>query len=72
MTATALGRLTLHGVTCEVEIPLEGRFSGRRVLVIRSTEIVFANYEIEPLRAMPVLAVEDRGVMEVQPIFDRA
>ncbi len=72
VTATALGRLTLHGVTRDVEIPLEGRFSGGRVLVIGSTEIVFADYEMDPPEAMLVLSVEDHGVMEFQLIFERA
>lgn len=70
--ATAQGRLMLHGVTRDVMIPLKGQLAGGRVVVIGSLEIVFADYGIEQPRAILVLSVEDRGVMEFQLVFERA
>ncbi|MCY4640229.1 MAG: YceI family protein [Chloroflexi bacterium] len=71
VAATAVGRLTLHGVTRTIEIGLEGQLSGGRVVVVGSTEIEFSDYEIVAPSAPIVLSIEDRGVMEFQLIFER-
>ena len=70
ISVTAVGDLTLHGVTRQVEIPLEGQLTDGLVVVIASIEIVFADYDIEKPRAGIVISVEDRGIMEFQLVFE--
>ena len=71
LTATALGELTLHGVTREVTLDLEGQLADGLLIVVGSHEIVFADYAIEQPRALAVLSVEDHGVIELQLVFAR-
>ncbi len=70
ISVTAVGDLTLHGVTRQVELPLEGQLTDGLVVVIGSIEIVFADYDIEKPRAGIVISVEDRGIMEFQLVFE--
>ena len=44
--ATATGNLTLHGVTKEVQIPLQARIDGGVITVVGSLPIQFADYNI--------------------------
>jgi polyisoprenoid-binding protein YceI len=68
----ATGELTLHGVTRQISLPLQGRLVNGQVVVVGSTEIVFADYDIEQPSAASVLSVEDHGTLEVQLVFERA
>ncbi len=70
ISVTAVGDLTLHGVTQRVEIPLEGQFTGGLVVVVGSLEIAFADYDITAPSAPIVVSVEDRGVMEFQLVLE--
>ncbi len=63
---TATGELTINGVTNQVEIPLEAQLVDGMILVVGSTDIVFADYDVSIPTAPMVLAVEDHGVLEVQ------
>lgn len=67
----ARGRLTLHGVTRDVTIQLQGRWDGRQVQVVGSMPIVFSDYGIEAPRAPVVASVDDHGEMELQLFFDK-
>ncbi len=70
VAATAVGELELHGVVRQVEIALEGQFvDDRTIIVVGSTEIVLADYDIEPPTGLSVLSVEDRGLLEFQLTF---
>ena len=66
----AVGELTIHGVTREVTIPLEGQRAGGYVVVVGSIEIVFADYEMTAPTAFVVVSIEDRGIMEFQLVFE--
>ncbi|MXW34273.1 MAG: YceI family protein [Chloroflexi bacterium] len=68
----AVGELTIHGVTNEVTIPLEGQRTGGYVVVVGSLEITFADYGMETPRAFIVVSIEDFGVMEFQLVFEPA
>ena len=70
ISATAIGDLTLHGVTRRVEIPLEGQLTDGLVVVVGSLEIEFDDYDIEAPTAPIVVSVEDRGIMEFQLVFE--
>jgi polyisoprenoid-binding protein YceI len=72
MNVTAQGRLTLHGVTKDVSIPLQAKLSGSVVTVVGSLPIVFADYGISSPQSMLVLSVDDHGTMELQLHFTRA
>ena len=72
MAATATGDLTINGVTRTVEIPLEARVAGESILVVGSTTVIFADYEIETPSAQVVLSVADEGTIELQLWLVRA
>jgi polyisoprenoid-binding protein YceI len=72
IAATAVGDLTLHGVTRSVAVALEGQLVGDQVVVIGSTEIVFADFDIDPPTAIILVSVADEGTMEFQLILERA
>jgi polyisoprenoid-binding protein YceI len=72
VSATAKGRLTLHGVTKDVEIPLKARLSGSTIAVTGSLPIAFADYNITKPSSFVVLTVEDQGTMELQLFFTHA
>ena len=72
LSVTATGDLTLHGVTREVQIPMEGQLVGDRVAVVGSIEIVFADYDMDSPSAFIVLAIDDHGIMEFQLVFERS
>jgi polyisoprenoid-binding protein YceI len=69
---TAVGSLTLHGVTREVEVALEARWDGSRVQVVGRLPIVFSDYDIEAPSVPGFVSVEDRGEMELQLFFETA
>ncbi len=68
---TANGRLTLHGVTRDVAVPLRATLSGGQVVVVGSLPIAFADYDVPPPKAFAVLSVDDHGLMELQLVFAR-
>lgn len=68
---TAAGKLTLHGATRDVNVPLKARWSPDRIEVVGSLIIVMADYAIIPPKFGPVLSIEDKGTMEFQLVFRR-
>jgi polyisoprenoid-binding protein YceI len=64
--ASAVGDLTLHGVTQRVEIPLEARLSGGVVTVVGSLPITFGDYGMTAPESMRVLSIDENGTMEFQ------
>ncbi len=72
VSVSATGQLTLHGVTRDVTLQLQGRYAGGVVAVAGSTEIVFADYDIERPNAFIVLSVANRGTLEIQLLFTKA
>jgi polyisoprenoid-binding protein YceI len=63
---TAVGDLTINGVTNRVEMLLEAQLVDGMILVVGSTDIVFADYGVTVPSAPMVLSVEDHGTLEVQ------
>ncbi len=73
ITATAVGDLTLHGVTNQVSIPIEGTLvDDETIVVVGSLVIALADYDIEPPTGMRVLSIEDTGTIEMQLAFSRS
>ena len=71
ISATVSGTLELHGVTNQISVALEGQLVQGLVVVIGSTDIALADYEIDPPTNFRVLSIEDTGVMEFQIVFQR-
>lgn len=71
-TTVASGELTLHGVTRPVSIELSGQLVDGFVVVVGSTEIQFADFDITPPTGFIVLSVEDHGILEFQLVFESA
>jgi polyisoprenoid-binding protein YceI len=72
INATAMGDLTIHGVTKSVEIPVEAQHSDDVVTVTGSIEILFADYSINRPTSFAVLSIADHGTMEFQLKFTKA
>ena len=72
LSVTVLGTLDLHGVTNSVSIALSGQFVDGLVVVVGSTEIALADYEIEKPTTARVFSIDDVGIMEFQLVFERA
>jgi len=68
-TATAVGDLTLHGVTRSVSLDLEASLVEDTVVVVGSTEIVLTDYDIEAPTGFSVLGIADTGMLELQLAF---
>jgi len=66
---TAVGDLTLHGVTKRVEIPLEARLANGVVTVVGSLPVAFGDYGMTAPESMRVLSIDENGTMEFQLQF---
>lgn len=71
LSTSLKGKLELHGVTRDVEIPVQAKVENGFIVVVGSLEIQFADYNIAQPRAVIVLSVEDRGVMEFQLVLQK-
>jgi len=66
VNVSAVGELTINGVTNTVEIPLQAQLVDGKILVTGSTELLFADYGVIAPTAPVVLSVEDHGILEFQ------
>jgi len=66
------GRLTVHGVTREVDLDLQGRWSGDTIQVVGQLPVKMSDYQIEPPRFGPVVAIEDSLNVDLNLVFERA
>jgi len=69
ISGEAVGKLTLHGVTQEVTIPLEGQFLGKSIEIVGSLTIDMTEYGIDPPSTLGLVSVEDEGTIELQLFF---
>jgi polyisoprenoid-binding protein YceI len=69
---TIAGKLTLHGVTKDVSLQVQGVMANDQLVVVGSTEISFADYSMTPPKAAAVLSVDDHGTLELQLVFAKA
>ncbi len=66
---TVTGNLSLHGVTRQVDIDVEAALYDGLLIVVGSTEIAFADFNIDEPQSFYVLSMEDHGTMEFQLVF---
>jgi polyisoprenoid-binding protein YceI len=71
LSVKANGKLTLHGVTKDVSLDLKARWNGDRIDVAGKTDIVMADYAIEPPTIPAIVTVENKGVLELQLALTR-
>jgi polyisoprenoid-binding protein YceI len=72
VAVTAIGDLTIHGVTRQVAIPLEAQLVDATVVVTGSLDITFSDFDVDVPDSQVVVSVKDHGVMEVQLLLTRA
>jgi polyisoprenoid-binding protein YceI len=70
--AEATGAFTLHGVTKQVTIPIQARWSGDRLTVTSSFDVVLADYDIERPTTARVLSIAEQGKVEMQLFFAKS
>jgi polyisoprenoid-binding protein YceI len=61
---TLPGKLTLHGVTRDVQIPAKARLSGEQIEIAGSLTFPFADFEIVPPDIAGFVTVEPQGTLE--------
>ena len=71
ITATAIGELTLRGVTNLVEFDVTAQTTGGRIGVLGAIPVVFADYGIDN-PSFGAISVEDEGLVEFVLVFERA
>jgi polyisoprenoid-binding protein YceI len=71
IAATAVGDLTLHGITRGISIPLEGQLTGGYAVIVGSLDLTFADFGIQQPTSGMVLSIEDHGVLELQLVFQK-
>ena len=71
INTTAVGELTVKDITRRVAIQLEAQLVDDTVVVVGSTEVVFADYDVTVPQVPIVLSAEDHGVVELQLFFTR-
>ena len=66
------GRLTVHGVTREVDLDLRGRWNGSTIQVAGQFPVRMSDFQIEPPRFGPVMSIEDGLTVDFNLVFQRA
>jgi polyisoprenoid-binding protein YceI len=71
VSVDATGKLTLHGVTNTVTVPLEARWTGPTIEVVGTVPISLPDYRIDAPDT-GVVSVDDKGSLELSLTFIRA
>jgi polyisoprenoid-binding protein YceI len=69
VSTTAVGDLTVHGVTRQVEVPVQAQWTGSRIEVVASLDVALADYGITPPTGFLVLSIADVGTVELHLLF---
>ena len=65
-------RLTVHGVTREVDLSVQGRWNGSTIQVVGQLPVKMSDFQIEPPRFGPVVSIEDSLNVDFNLVFERA
>ena len=71
LNLSATGKLTLHGVTKTITVPLEAQWDGVKVTAVGNAPIKLADYKIEPPKTS-VVSTDDHGSLDVSLAFTRS
>ena len=66
------GRLSVHGVTRDVDLDLRGRWSGSTIQVVGQLPVKMSDYQIQAPRFGPVVSIEDSAAVDFSLVFERA
>ena len=66
-----LGRLTINGIARDVPLVLDAQMVDNTIVVVGSTEVTFADYDVTVPSAIIVVSAEDHGIVEFQLLFTR-
>ena len=66
------GRLTVHGVTREVDLDLRGRWNGSTIQVVGQLPVKMSDFQIQAPRFGPVVSIEDSLAVDLSLMFERA
>jgi polyisoprenoid-binding protein YceI len=69
VTVTAHGALTIHGVTKDVDIPIQARASGSTIELVGSYKFPMSQFNIEPPSIAGFVSVESDATMEFKLDF---
>jgi polyisoprenoid-binding protein YceI len=69
---TGKARLTVHGVTREVDLDLRGRWTGSTIQVVGQLPVKMTDFQIQPPRFGPVVSIEDSLAVDINLVFERA
>jgi polyisoprenoid-binding protein YceI len=72
VTGEGKGRLTVHGVTREVDLDLQGRWTGETIQVVGQLPVKMTDFQIVPPSFGPVVSIEDGLNIEINLVFERA
>lgn len=72
VSVTAIGEMTIKGVTNPVEVELEAQVVDGTLVVVGSLPVVFADYGVEAPSSVVVVSVEDNGIIEFQLYLARS
>ncbi|MGH9191350.1 MAG: YceI family protein [Acidimicrobiales bacterium] len=70
-TLSAMGELTIHGVTNETAIELQAELRGDAAVVVGSAPVALADHGIDPPSGLSVLSIAEDGTFEFQLFFSR-
>ena len=71
IAVTATGELTIHGVTQPVELAIEAQLVDGTVVLVATTELTFADHDVEVPSSPAVVSVDDHGILEAQILLVR-
>jgi polyisoprenoid-binding protein YceI len=71
LTVTATGELTVHGVTQPVELAIDAQLVDGTIVLVATTELTFADFDVEVPSSPAVLSVDDHGILEAQILLVR-
>jgi polyisoprenoid-binding protein YceI len=66
------GRLTVHGVTREVDLDLGGLWNGSTIQVVGQLPVKMSDFQIQAPRFGPVVSIEDGLAIDLNLVFERA
>jgi polyisoprenoid-binding protein YceI len=72
VTTEGGGRLTVHGVTRDVTLPLQGRWDGDTIQLAARLPVRMSDYGIQPPRFGPVVSIDDSATIELRLLFEPA
>ena len=69
---TAVGDLTLHGVTKQVSVPIQAAITGDRIQAVASVDVALADYDIEKPTGFLIVSIADTGTIELHLLFAKS